>query len=781
MSIMKNIRTICTTPPGCHNGCGIIAQVNGGRVTEIRGDTSNPFNSGSLCPRGAALPATVYHPDRQLYPLIKNRAGWRKVSWEEAFNMAGDAFLEAREKHGPSSVIFCKGTGRDIGPWLSRLAYGFGSSEYYALGPGSGSACLMPRMSITNAVFGGFMVADCSQYFPQRYNDPRWRLPECILIWGSNPVDSNPDGFLGQWIVQCLKLGSKMIVVDPRETWMARRADLHLSINPGTDAALAMAFLHVLFKEDMLKTKFTERWVTGAGEVRKQVKLFSPEMVSAQCGVPAGDIISAALLYGRSEPAALHWGVSVDMSPSALGTAHALTSLVVLSGNLDVPGGNIIVTDPCGISRRGVDRDLAEDLQKAKTGLSEYPMISSGVPYALADVLLDDIDKGRRIECAWYQGTGVTANGFAEPKRAGKLLGRTGLSVMVDLFMSPAADELADIFLPVCTCLERQGIRNWWYQLAAFDRVIEPLGESRSDMEVVLSFGRIVAEEHFPWSEVTEWFDHILRPSGYTWTELCRKGWLMPGTEYSKHLSRGRFNTPTGKIELQPELMEISGLLPAPWYVHPPSSKKRRKYPLKLTTGARSPLYFHGEHRNVQHLRELEPLPEVEIHPGDMPNEISSGDWVLLESPWGSCRRVVISSPLIKKGVISASHGWKGNGLNINDLLTSGMQGRGGLGYPFRCLPCRISGPVEGPEEFVNILEGRPAATDIVKDVQTIWCTGCRACAVACVIHTGIHGLVIRLKEGEWTPGFTSSCLSCSDPPCVAVCHTECLPRIENV
>ncbi|MCK5116947.1 MAG: molybdopterin-dependent oxidoreductase [Candidatus Aegiribacteria sp.] len=781
MSILRNVRTICTTPPGCHNGCGIIAAVDDGRVTEICGDPSNPFNDGSLCPRGAALRETVYHPDRQLHPLIKTSAGWRKASWNEALGMAGDAFLKAREKHGPSSVIFCKGTGRDIGPWLSRLAYSFGSSEYYALGPGSGSACLMPRMSVTNALFGGFMVADCSQYFPKRYNDPRWRLPECILIWGSNPVDSNPDGFLGQWIVQCLKLGSRMIVVDPRETWMARRADLHLQINPGTDAALAMAFLHMLFKENMVKTEFTERWVNGADEVRKQSELFSPEMASAECGIPARDIISAALLYGQSEPAALHWGVSVDMSPSALGTAHALTSLVVLSGNLDVPGGNVIVTDPFGISRRGVDRKLAESLQKTKTGISEYPMIGSGVPYALADTLLDEIENGRSIECAWYQGTGLTANGFAEPKRVGKLLSRTGFSVMVDLFMSPAADELANIFLPVCTCLERSGIRNWWYQLAAFDRVIEPLGESRSDMEVVLSFGRIVAREHFPWSEVTEWFDHILKPSGHTWSELCRKGWLMPGTEYSKHLTNGGFNTPTGKIELQPGLMEKSSLLPAPWYVPPPSSEKRKKYPLKLTTGARSPLYFHGEHRNVQHLRELEPLPVVEVHPDDMPHGIRAGDWILLESPWGSCIRVVNSSLLIKKGVLSASHGWKGPGLNINDLLTSGMQGRGGLGYPFRCLPCRISGPVDAPEEYRNAPAVKSADIEIIEDVQTIWCTGCRACAVACVIHTGIHGIVVRLKDGEWTPGFTSSCLGCSEPPCVAVCHTECLIRTGNV
>lgn len=186
--------SVCTTPPGCHNGCGIKVLVTDGRIKEIRGDPSNPFNAGSLCPRGVALPRTVYSSERVLHPLRKTAAGWKRISWAEALAEIEERFLSA----GPGSSVFCKGTGRDIGSWLSRLAWGFGSPEYYALGPGSGSACLMPRMSISHAVLGGFPVADCSQYFEKRYDDPGWKLPGCILVWGSNPVDSNPDGFLGQ-------------------------------------------------------------------------------------------------------------------------------------------------------------------------------------------------------------------------------------------------------------------------------------------------------------------------------------------------------------------------------------------------------------------------------------------------------------------------------------------------------------------------------------------------------------------------------------------------------
>ncbi len=757
--------SVCTTPPGCHNGCGIRVSVTDGRITEIRGDPENPYNSGSLCPRGAALPGTVYSSDRVLHPLRKTSAGWKRISWTEALSEIGERFLSA----GADSSIFCKGTGRDIGPWLSRLAWGFGSPEYYALGPGSGSACLMPRMSISHAVMGGFPVADCSQYFQKRYDDPRWKLPECILVWGSNPVDSNPDGFLGKWIVDCVRRGSRMVTVDPRRTWIAGKSDYHIQVNPGTDCALAMAFLNVLFREGLCSSEFVREKVTGVKMVRDQVRSYTPERAGRICGVAPDLIRKAALLYGNSTPAALHWGVSVDMSPSALGTAHALVSLMVLSGNLDVPGGNVVVTDPYGISRRGVNGEVSQGFQGTKTGVKKYPMTGIGYPYAHADTLLDEIESGRRVKCAWYQGTGITANGFADPQRAGRLLAETEFSVVCDLFMSSEIHRIADLFLPVCTCLERRGIRNWWYQLAAFDRVIEPLGESRSDMEIILEAGRRIAPEFFPWEQDTGWFDHVLEPSGLTWQQLVNRKWVMPGTTYGKPPA-----TPSGKVELAPGIMAESGLLPAPWYVPPPTqSGRHRGFPLKLTTGARIPVYFHGEHRNVKELLEHAPLPLVEVNPENVPEGIQSGNWVELESPWGRCSRVLSVSHFIRPGVISAVHGWRGEGLNVNELLGSGLQGRGGLGYPFRGIPCRIKGLIDAPPGFPQpVLKEKPAA---VKVVETEWCTGCRACSVACRMHTGLQGVRVEGAGDHFIPVYTSECLDCENPPCRSICHTGCL------
>ncbi len=108
----------------------------------------------------------------------------------------------------------------------------------------------------------------------------------------------------------------------------------------------------------------------------------------------------------------------------------------------------------------------------------------------------------------------------------------------------------------------------------------------------------------------------------------------------------------------------------------------------------------------------------------------------------------------------------------MNHMLDSGMQGRGGLGYPFRCLPCRVSGPAAPPEGFQA---AKGETHRVQRRVNTLWCTGCRACAVACRMHTGLTGIAIEMVEGEWSPGFTSLCLNCSDAPCAAACHTGCL------
>jgi anaerobic selenocysteine-containing dehydrogenase/ferredoxin len=695
-------------------------------------------------------------------------------------------------------------------------------------------------MAATFSMTGEYFTADCSQYFPDRYAAKEWKVPACILVWGCNPVYSNPDGFLGSWVVRCLRLGSKLIVVDPRETWLASRADVWLRLRPGTDGALALAFLHHLLVErpELVDREFTGRWVRGIDAVRELVRSWSADRAGSVCGVDPNAISKAAALYASSSPSALQWGVAIDMSRSAVGTAHALTCLAAITGNLDVPGGNVFVRDPGGIPRRGVPRELFESLEAERIGAATYPLIRTGFPYAHADCLLDQLETGEPypVKAAWIQGTNTTVSSFADPARAHRLLKSLEFTVVLDLFMTPTAAHYADVVLPVATYVERNGLRNWWYQLAAINRAVEPLEGVLSDQQIVLETGKRLAPGLFPWSDVESWFDSILEPSGLTFEELSKKGWVTPGTGYRRYSDGGLrpdgipgFRTESGLVELDPATFEQAGLPSAPFYVEPPTSpvstpELLQEYPLVLTTGARLPWFFHSEHRSVGALRERHPVPEVEISSRSARRcGVETGEWVWLSTPHGRCLRRALVSRIVPDGTLHTTHGWwipsvSGAGeegmqsgleqLNVNNLLPSHEQGLGGLGYSFRSMLCRLdSADMDGavgalaahferlsppesrgiPLREISVSDHSAGSRELLA-TEPDWCSGCRTCEIACLeahgLSSGTWGIVVLQAGEDKGPSFepvpTDLCDLCSarvgdGPSCVRHCPSDCI------
>ena len=167
------------------------------------------------------------------------------------------------------AVVFAQGTGRDIGGPISFLAYSFGSPNWAQLGL-TGQSCYTPRLGAMHSVMGDFAVTDCSQFLRKRYDDPAWRRPEVILVWGQFPPNGCPDAFMGHWIVDCMKLGSKIISVDPRHTWMTSRSAHHLQLRPGTSGALALGMMNVIFEEELWDKEFVDNWTYGFDELRER-------------------------------------------------------------------------------------------------------------------------------------------------------------------------------------------------------------------------------------------------------------------------------------------------------------------------------------------------------------------------------------------------------------------------------------------------------------------------------------------------------------------------------
>lgn len=736
-------RTICWSPPGCHCGCGALLYTDrSGKVVKIEGDPANPFSMGEMCPRGLAGLETVYHPDRLKTPMIRvgerGEGRWRPASWDEALDLIASRFNTLRENHGPESVVFLKGTGRDISPYISRLAYTFGSPNYFACGPANGNACFMPRQSLLYTMCGDFQVVDCSQYHVDRYDHPDWRPPEVVIVWGCNPVYSNPDGFLGSWLVHCMKRGTRLIVVDPRRTWLASRAKHWLPIHPGTDAALALAMLHVIIEEGLYDEDFVRDWCHGFDELRERVQTTTPQWAAPITGLTPDQIATAARTFGRARPGAVQWGIGVDMNADCIPAAHAIACLWSVCGNVDVPGGMVITRHPFGVVRRGEKSATFPKVQRSKIGLDRYPMFKHGIPYGQGDALVDQMDTGKPypIRGAWIQSTGTITGSFADPARVRRAMRKLEFIAVCDLFMTPTPAAFADVVLPICTYMERDGIRNSFYQLTTINKAMEPLHDTRSDMQICLDLGRRLDPEHWPWKTVRELFSHMIRSSGMDFETLRQHAPMCPGTTYRRYADGGLrpdgtpgFNTPTGRIELYSTELESFGLDPLPHFT--PSHYDQRPelatdFPLKLITGGRVSVFFNAEHRNVPGLRVFNPHPYIDVHPDDIRTyDLDDGSWVWVESHFGRAKRKVRASHEVRPGLAHAQASWwnpdgpanEAEGLfdlvelNINNLLPSGLQGESGFGYPFRNMRCRLvpTQPPQGMADWEAVTELDPS------------------------------------------------------------------------
>ena len=209
------------TGPGCHEGCGVLLYTDDdGKLVKVEGDPENPFNQGRLCVRCLDLPEVTNHKDRLLYPMRRNpkdrgKDAWERMSWNEAIDYVAGKLIEIREEHGAETVLFGQGTGRDISSWITRIAWSYGSPNYccFAL---SGNACYLPRVAGMAATCGSYTVADCSQQFVDRYDNPAYTVPELMVIWGNYPLRANSDGFYGHWVIDLMKRGMKIMMVDPR-------------------------------------------------------------------------------------------------------------------------------------------------------------------------------------------------------------------------------------------------------------------------------------------------------------------------------------------------------------------------------------------------------------------------------------------------------------------------------------------------------------------------------------------------------------------------------------
>jgi anaerobic selenocysteine-containing dehydrogenase len=667
-----------------------MVHVKDGKMVKIEGDDNHPWAQGRSCPRVLALTQYMYHEERITQPLKRigkrGQGNFQPISWDEAFDICETRLRDIRENHGAESVLFCQGTGRDIGGPLSFLAYSYGSPNWAQLGL-SGHSCFTPRLGAMKATIGDNAVVDCAQFSVERYDDPEWQTPEVILVWGQNPPATCPDAFYGHWIVDCMQLGSKIVSIDPRHTWLSSRSEHHLQIRPGTDGALALGMLNVIISEEIYDHEFVENWVSGFEELKERVAAYPVDKVAQITHLPADEIEATARLFAKAKRAAIQWGVSIDMCADATAVAHAIIALWTITGNIDIPGGQVIARPSHGVITYPYNSEdlielygleMVKRLSEKRIGADRYKMFKNFRGFAHPDMAIEQVVTGDPypIKGAWIQTANIIGGQSFNSRYHYDALKKLDFIAVVDLFHNPTSMALADIVLPAATFPEKNSIRSWWAPLQIIKQRVQ-IGECKSDWEINFELAKRFNRDGLKkYQKLEDLFDERLAAGGTTFAEMDQKGgWEMPpeGPEkpYRRH-ERGLlrvdgkpgFNTGSGKVELYSLTFESWGLDPLPFYTEPPQShistpELFEEYPLILITGARSSLFFHSEHRQIPWLREKEPDPYVEIHPDTAAAYgIYDGEWIYIQNDQGKVKRKAALTLEVKPEHIHTLHGW---------------------------------------------------------------------------------------------------------------------------
>ncbi|HEY97793.1 MAG TPA: molybdopterin-dependent oxidoreductase [Dehalococcoidia bacterium] len=659
---MKNIvRSICQA---CHCNCGVLVHVEKGKVTKITGDPGHPMNRGFICVKGQAQPELLYHPDRLKYPMkrVGERGGgkWQRISWDDALDEIATGLTRVQEKYGADSIAVMTGTGPRTGNNTAHLF------------------CLMlgtpNRISVDNHIcFAPSTIAERYTYGTMTTMmevGPDYQNANCIMAWGANPTDSHPPR--GLEIMQAKReRDARLIVIDPRRTTLAAMADLWLQIRPGTDLALALGMINIIFNEELYDKEFVSQWCHGFEELREHVQVYTPEKVAEITWLPVDSIREAARLYATTRPAVLHHRIGVEHNINSVQSSRAFAILIALTGNLDVKGGNLFQSLPEGFTNPTHKLIPKPGVREKRIGNKEFPLAQGFVHCALAAEAM--LGEGPYSIKALYCTTGNPVVNMQNSKKMWRALNNLELLVVSDFFMQPTA-ELADYVLPASTWLEKDDMGdfpNLMYTnyIAAGQKVIDPLYECWDDRKMLIELGKRIDwpdRTPMPWQDTDELNDDTVKSMGITFRDLQKQGYIIEPMKYRKYIEKG-FNMPTGKVELSSTTFEKYGYDPLPVYHEPPESPVSTpellpEYPLILITGGRSITNFNTEGRQISRLRKLRPDPLLDIHPdAAAKNGIAEGDWVWLETPQVKGERIRLKANIttdVHPGVVHAPHGW---------------------------------------------------------------------------------------------------------------------------
>ncbi|HET6922690.1 MAG TPA: molybdopterin-dependent oxidoreductase, partial [Anaeromyxobacteraceae bacterium] len=644
----------------CEALCGLEIRTEGERIVSIKGDRQDPFSRGHVCPKAAAIPDVMEDPDRLREPVRREGERWVPLSWRAALEEAGERLAGIQRRHGPDAVALYLG---------NPTVHGFGTSTAAvlfsrALGSRSRfsatSVDQLPHMLASLEVLGHQLLLPV----------PDLDRTSFLLVLGANPRASNGSlmtaGNVGARLDALRARGGRLVVVDPRRTETAARADLHLAIRPGGDAALLLGLLHVLFAERLARPGRLASFTDGLDRLEALAGRFPPERVAERSGIAAGAIRALARDVAGAETAAAYGRVGICTQEFGGLASWLVLALNVVTGNLDRPGGAMFPSPAVDLVPQGSPGSFG----RRRTRVRGLPVFGGELPSA---ALADEIEtpgQGRIRGLVTFAGNPVlsTPNGG----RLDRALAGLEYMVSIDLFRNETTRH-AHLILPTSFGFERDQYDAVFYQLAVRNvarfapALVRPPAGVRDDFEVLLDLAlalRARGGGRPGWRTglglraaralgARRLLDLALRrgPRGLSLAALRR---APHGIDLGALVPRlpERLYTPGRRIRLVPEryqadLARLEAALDAP------PSEGLELIGRRQLRGNNS--WMHNSRRLVKG----PPACTLLLHPADAAARgLADGDEALVRSRVGEVRVPVSLSDAVAPGVVCLPHGW---------------------------------------------------------------------------------------------------------------------------
>ncbi len=665
-------------PHDCPDTCSLITTVHNGIAVKVHGNPAHPHTDGVLCTKVSRYTERTYHPQRLLHPLkrcgAKGSGQFERVSWDAALtDIAGK--LQEIVARGPTAA-------QAILPYSYAGTMGLVQGEgmasrfFYRLG-----ASMLER-TICSSAGGTALVHTLGGKLGMRVEF--FAESKLILVWGSNSIASNLHFW--RYAQRAKRNGAKLICIDPRRTETAEKCHEHIALLPGTDAALALALMHELIRNDWLDHDYLAQYTLGWDALRDHALQWPPERAAQICGIAVDQITALARDYGgcllRGEPAAIRMNYGVQRVHGGGNAVRAIACLPALIGAWRHRAGGVLLSSSgaFGVNRAALERpDLLAGRTPRTINMS-----------TIGDDLLRPASTafGPAIEALFVYNSNPVAIAPDSGKVVAGFAREDLFTVVLEHFQTDTADY-ADYILPATTQLEHWDVHmSYGHTDVLLNRpAIAPLADVKSNTQIFRELAARMGLTDPCFFDDDETMCRMAFGASVDFDLLLRQGFVtlpVPDAPYAK----GGFPTPSGRCEFVSERLVALGLESLPTYVsNHEAPGMSPNYPLAMISPpARN--FLNSTFVNVDSLRHIEVEPVLEIHASDaQARSIGNGDTVRVFNLRGEYRCKAIVSPRARPGVVNGLGVWWRKlglvGTNVNELTSQALtdMGRGPTFY----------------------------------------------------------------------------------------------------